>query len=447
MNLGDWRSRINDLDNQILHLLNQRAEAALQIGDLKRRQDAPSYVPEREAEILNRLADGQPGSAAGARRSIAVWREIVSACRALESPLTVAYLAPPATFTHQAARERFGESAATITPRRTIVDVFDDVERGRAQFGVVPVENTTDGAVNVTLDRLVETDAADLRRADARDRPAPALAGRGPGRGQARAVAPAGARPVPRAGWPSTCPTCRRGDHVDRRPPPSWPPPTRRVAAIASDLAGRLYGVPVLRPRIEDNRHNATRFLVLGRQPSGPERARQDVDPVRDAATSRARSTGSWSRSRGAGLNLTKIESRPAKRAPVGVRDVRGFRGTPRDADRGRRAERDRRSGPCSSRSSARTRPPKESACTRSGSRWPTNTSWGSRPTSPASPSRSSSASSASTTPSSSRRTRTRCRRPTACRRRSIAALLATSTATRTAAASTCARRWPRSTG
>src|SRR5262245_26843920 len=118
MSLGDWRSRINDIDKQILNLLNQRAEAALKIGDLKRRQDAPSYVPEREAEVLNRLVAGA-GGPLSADAVTAIWREILSACRALEAPLTVAFLAPPATFTHQAARERFGDAVA-YHPSKTI---------------------------------------------------------------------------------------------------------------------------------------------------------------------------------------------------------------------------------------------------------------------------------------------------------------------------------------
>src|SRR5919198_3172607 len=157
MNLDDWRSRINDLDNQILNLLNERAEAALRIGDLKRRRALPSYAPEREAEILSRLAatNGGPLTAEALR---AIWSEILSGCRALEAPLKVAYLGPPATFTHQAALSRFGNSAA-FAPARTIAEVFDEVERGRVEAGVVPVENSTEGAVNVTLDRLVDSDA------------------------------------------------------------------------------------------------------------------------------------------------------------------------------------------------------------------------------------------------------------------------------------------------
>src|SRR5262244_2599810 len=157
MNLDDWRSRINDLDNQILNLLNQRAEAALQIGDLKRRQDLPSYAPEREAEIVTRLcsANGGPLPAETIR---AVWREILSGCRALERPISVGYLGPRATFTHQAALHHFGVGA-TYAPARSVADVFDDVEHTRVEYGVVPVENSTEGAVNITLDRLVDSDA------------------------------------------------------------------------------------------------------------------------------------------------------------------------------------------------------------------------------------------------------------------------------------------------
>ena len=157
MNWDDWRLRINELDNQILQLLTERAEAALKIGDLKRRQDAPVYAPERETEIVRRLMAANTGPLP-AEAILAVWREILSACRALEATLTVTYLGPQATFTHQAARERFG-TAGVYRPARSIVEVFDEVERGRAEFGVVPVENSTEGAVNVTLDRLIGSDA------------------------------------------------------------------------------------------------------------------------------------------------------------------------------------------------------------------------------------------------------------------------------------------------
>src|SRR5882672_11110127 len=276
MDLGDWRSRISELDNQILNLLNQRAEAALRIGDLKRRQDAPSYVPEREAAILSRLAAANRGPLS-ADAVQAIWREILSGCRALEGPVTVAYLAPPATYTHQAARERFGESV-TYHPSRSIAEIFEDVERGRAHFGVVPVENSIEGAVNVTLDRLLESDlsicgeltlpigqcllsrATELREIKR-------VLSHPQGLAQCRGWLTANLPEVPTEETTSTAAAVEvaAGD------------PT--VAAIAAELAGTLYGVPILRARIEDNRHNATRFLVIGAPAPAAAGSRQAMGP------------------------------------------------------------------------------------------------------------------------------------------------------------------------
>jgi chorismate mutase/prephenate dehydratase len=328
MDLGDWRSRINEIDNQILHLLNQRAEAALRIGDLKRRQDAPSYVPEREAEILSRLAAASAGPLPGDAVR-AVWREILSACRALEAPLTVAYLAPQATFTHQAARERFGASAQ-YHPSRTIAEIFDDVERGRAQFGVVPVENSTDGAVNVTLDRLVQTDlqisgeltleiAQHLLSRASELTEVKRVLSHPQGLGQCRAWLAAHLPDVPHEETASTAGAAElaAGD------------PT--VAAIASEMAASLYGVPILRRRIEDNHQNATRFLVIGRratEPSGRDKT-SIVFAMPNQPGALYRILEPFAR---AGINLTKIESRPAKRMPwdyVMFVDFEGHRATP----------------------------------------------------------------------------------------------------------------------
>jgi chorismate mutase/prephenate dehydratase len=259
----------------------------------------------------------------------AVWREILSACRALEAPLTVAYLAPPGTFTHQAARQRFG-AAADYHASRTIAETFDDVERGRAQFGVVPVENSTDGAVNVTHDRLVDTDVqicGELtleisqhllsRAADLAD--VKRVLSHPQGLGQCRAWL---AEHLPEVPQEETASTAGAVELAAADP---------GIAAIASDLAGRLYGVPLLRRRIEDNRHNATRFLVLGRRAGGP--SGRDKTSILFAMPNQPgalyRILEPFARS---GLNLTKIESRPAKRMPwefVMFVDFEGHRETP----------------------------------------------------------------------------------------------------------------------
>jgi chorismate mutase/prephenate dehydratase len=328
MNLDDWRSRINELDNQILHLLNQRAEAALKIGDLKRRQDGPSYVPEREAEILARLSTQHRGPLP-AETVRAIWGEIISGCRALEQPLRVAYLGPPATFTHQAALKRFG-AAATLVSVRTIGEVFDDVERGRADVGVVPVENSTEGAVNITLDRLVESDVAiggELYLEIVQQL-------------LSRATTLAEIKRV--VSHPQALAQCRvwLADHLPGviveevsstgvAAEIAAADPT--VAAIASDLAGRLYGVPVLRGGIEDFPDNATRFLIIGRQVSGPTGRDKTsiVFAMRDEPGVLYRILEPCAR---LGINLSKIESRPAKRRPwkhVSFVDLEGHRDAP----------------------------------------------------------------------------------------------------------------------
>ncbi|MBI2216379.1 MAG: prephenate dehydratase [Candidatus Rokubacteria bacterium] len=312
MDLGDWRTRINNLDNQILNLLTQRAEAAQAIGDLKRRQGTPSYVPEREAEILRRLSAAATGPIPPESVE-AIWREILSACRRLELPLTVAFLGPPATFTHQAALQRFG-SSARYQPARSIVDIFDDVERGRAHHGVVPVENSTEGAVNVTLDRLMDSEVViggelylDVTQhllshaADLRD--VKRVLSHPQGLAQCRGWLSRHLADVPTEEISSTAAAAELAAADET------------AAAIASELASRHYGVPVLRARIEDNQQNATRFLVIGRDKAGA--TGRDKTSILFAMQN---VPGSLFRIlepfAGAGLNLTKIESRPAKHRP-----------------------------------------------------------------------------------------------------------------------------------
>ena len=156
MGLDEWRARIDEIDRQLLRLLSQRAELSLEIGRAKRESGEPVLVPEREQEILDELARLNPGPLpAGAIRSI--WSEILSASRGLQRPFRVAYLGPQGTNTHLAALRHFGSSAEFL-PVRGIPEVFDEVERGRADVGVVPIENSSEGVVNHTLDGLIDSE-------------------------------------------------------------------------------------------------------------------------------------------------------------------------------------------------------------------------------------------------------------------------------------------------
>jgi chorismate mutase/prephenate dehydratase len=327
MDLDGWRSRINQLDNQIVNLLNQRAEAALHIGDLKRRQESPAYVPEREAEVIRRIKTANPGPLPASALQ-AIWTEILSACRALERPLSIAYLGPRATFTHQAALQHFGASVE-YQAARSVADVFADVERGQADYGVVPVENSTEGAVNMTLDRLVDADvlicgevylpiAQQLLSRAAQLAGVKRVLSHPQGLAQCRGWL--GAH-LPDVATEETTSTAAAAELAAGDP---------TVAAIASELAGRLYDVPVLRARIEDNHHNSTRFLVIGRQPVGP--TGRDRTSILFAMRNEPGVLHSilepFAR---LGLNLSKIESRPARRRPweyVLFLDIEGHRDT-----------------------------------------------------------------------------------------------------------------------
>ena len=155
MTLESWRQKIDEIDSRLIKLLNQRTGYALEIGKLKQKNGKGIYVPAREKEVLARVALLNKGPLTD-KSLRAIYREIMSAALSLENNLKVAYMGPPSTFSHQAARGRFGGSVDYLSCE-TISDVFDAVEKRMADYGVVPVENSTEGAVTFTLDRLTET--------------------------------------------------------------------------------------------------------------------------------------------------------------------------------------------------------------------------------------------------------------------------------------------------
>lgn len=154
--LEELRDSIDAIDDKLLELLNSRAELAVQVGKYKSGNPSEFYVPSREKQIYTRLLRENPGPIPD-EAVRAIFREIISACLNLEQPLTIAFLGPEATFTHIASMEHFGQSARYLASP-SIRDVFSEVDRGRAHYGVAPIENSTEGVVNYTLDCLVETD-------------------------------------------------------------------------------------------------------------------------------------------------------------------------------------------------------------------------------------------------------------------------------------------------
>src|SRR3954463_15985719 len=156
MNIPEHRKAIDKLDAQIVKLLNERTKHVLQIGELKLKAGEEIYVPHRERAVLDRLCKLNDGPITNESLR-AIYREIMSSALSLEKTLTIAYFGPEATFTHQAAIRKFG-SSLNYSAQKTIGDVFTEVSKDRADYGVVPVENSTEGVVTHTLDMFVDSD-------------------------------------------------------------------------------------------------------------------------------------------------------------------------------------------------------------------------------------------------------------------------------------------------
>ena len=304
------RGQIDGIDSEILRLLNRRAELVLEIGRLKAERNLDFHVPQREEEIYSRLGAENPGPfPADAVRP--VFREVISACLSLEHPLRVAYLGPRATFSHLAAMERFGLSAQFLA-MRTIAEVFAEVEKGNADFGVVPVENSTEGVVSHTLDMFVDSPL--LICGEVVVEAALHLLSRAPSLGEVRKIYshPHGLaqsrkwleRNAPHVSVVETSSTGAAAEIASSEP---------GAAAIASELAASLYDLSVLQRRIEDHPNNFTRFLIIGKKNAPPTAADKTsiLFSIKDRVGALHRMLLPFAERQ---INLTKIESRPSKK-------------------------------------------------------------------------------------------------------------------------------------
>jgi chorismate mutase / prephenate dehydratase len=267
------RAHIDRIDEKLLALLNQRARLAMRIGDRKRDAQAPIYIPDREKRIFERLAtvNGGPLDSESIRP---IFREIIAACLSLEHQLRIACLGPLGTFSHQAVREQFGTRAAPL-PVDSLAAVFDEVEHQRADYGVVPVENSTEGMVAATLDRFVNSPLT--IKAEIQLRIEQCLLSRGTRRDRIQRV----------VSHPQSFGQCRQwlAHHLPGVPlvevasnahAAEMAQRDARVAAIAGRVAAERYKLKILATSIQDLANNYTRFLVLGRdgnaRPSGDDK-------------------------------------------------------------------------------------------------------------------------------------------------------------------------------
>ena len=306
--LDRLRAAIDRVDDGILQSLNERARLARAIGTLKVGQ---AYRPEREAQVLTRIKDSNPGPLSGETVAL-LFREIMSACLALERPITVAYLGPRGTFSERAALKHFG-LAAEAMPNSSIDEVFRAVESGAADFGVIPVENSTEGAVGRSLDLMPQSalkvcgevvvrihhhlmakvapkDFADIRRVFSH--------------GQSLAQCHE---------WLNT-----NLPHVERVAVSSNAEAARRAAeeagsaAVAGEMAAEHYRLAILASNIEDEPNNTTRFLILGDyepKPSGHDKTSMVLSARNRAGAVYEMLTPFATR----GVSMTKFESRPSR--------------------------------------------------------------------------------------------------------------------------------------
>jgi chorismate mutase / prephenate dehydratase len=315
--IPEHRKVIDRLDGQIVRLLNERTRHVLAIGDIKLKAGEEIYAPHRERAVLQSICALNQGPITN-EQLCAIYREIMSSALALEKTMSVAYLGPEATFTHQAAIQKFGSSLRYVS-QKTIADVFAEVSRKRADYGVVPVENTTEGVVTHTLDMFVDSDlkivsqivlpiqyclAANCRLENIRR-----LYVHPQALAQCRSWVQ---KNLPHAEILETSSNARSAELAAHAPGKAR---GRRggVAAITGILAAEKYGLPVLVQDIQDNVANATRFLVLGRQcspPTGDDRTSLLVS-IADKAGALHEAIAAFRRFK---INMSKIESRPSKR-------------------------------------------------------------------------------------------------------------------------------------
>ncbi len=308
--LEKLRAGIDGIDDEIVELLNRRSEYVLKIGNIKRSQNVKFYKPDRERQILERLTKNNRGPFPNDALK-AIYREILSASLALEEPLKVSCLGPLATFTHLAALRHFGSSASFV-PVDSIKQVFENVETGKAEYGVVPIENSNEGVISYTLDMFMDFDlkvTAEIILEVSHN-----LLSKQTDRLKIKRIYSHPQALAQCRGWlESNMPGVIIKESTSTAKAAELAARDKDSAAIASELAARMYDLSILERNIEDSRHNVTRFLVVSKD--FPPKTGNDKTSVMFSIKDRPGSLYAillpFKRAK---INLTKIESRPSKR-------------------------------------------------------------------------------------------------------------------------------------
>ena len=309
--LTPLRQRIDELDQQIVKLLNERAQVVVKVGHVKRsgQTDTPIYAPDRERTVLAKIRQHNAGPLPDTCLE-AVWRELMSGSFALERPLRIGYLGPPGSFSHVAARKQFGASVE-YDELTDFGAIFDEVARGHVDYGLIPIENSTHGGVTTSLDCFLDTEVkicAEVLVAIHHN-----LLSRVP-LDQIQTV----------HSHPQVLGQCRRWLHAQLPNAPAVQAGSSSqaveiaasqpgAAAIGSTLASTTYDVPILFEHIEDNPNNTTRFFIIGKQSAKP--TGDDKTSIMFTTEHRAGAlTDVLNVFRDHDLNLSRLAERPSQR-------------------------------------------------------------------------------------------------------------------------------------
>ncbi|MFZ3285740.1 MAG: prephenate dehydratase [Telluria sp.] len=307
--LKPLREQIDSIDAQLLDLLNRRARVAQEVGHVKAETKAPVFRPEREAQVLRGVAERNPGPLKGEQVQT-IFREIMSACRALEKRVTVAFLGPAGTFSEQAVYQQFG-SAVDELPCVSIDEVFRATEAGTADFGVVPVENSSEGAVNRTLDLMLGTTTIISGEVSIAVHHS-LMTRTGTMDGVTLVCAHSQALAQCQVWLNLHYPNLERRAVASNAEAALMASQDPNVAAIASEMAGEQYKLGVVQAHIQDDPHNRTRFAIIGHLQTNPSGADQTslVLAVPNKAGAVYNLLAPLARH---GVSMTRFESRPAR--------------------------------------------------------------------------------------------------------------------------------------
>jgi chorismate mutase/prephenate dehydratase len=303
MSLEELRKRIDELDNQLVKLLNERARVVVDIGKLKNKTDKPVYAPDREKDVFARIIKANEGPLPD-KCLTAIWRELMSGSFVLERPLRIGYLGPGGSFSHNAAMLKFGQSVE-YEPLTDITSIFEEVSKGHCDLGLAPVENTMGGGVIETLDALIDSDVkvcAEVLMAihhnllgNCSMEQVEKIYSKPEVFAQCRNWLSAtfkGTQTIPVAS------TARAAQLAAEEP---------NTAAIGSSVAAELYGLRIICENIEDIANNVTRFLVISREDARP--TGEDKTAILFSTAHKAGALAEVY-----DINMTNIESRPSRK-------------------------------------------------------------------------------------------------------------------------------------